>query len=91
VEDAEGHRMELRFLRDTDAREVDFVVLKNGQPLFAVEAKSGEREVSRHLRYFKERVDVPRWFQVHAGKRDFVSDGVRVLPLEILCRELELP
>ena len=42
-EDTEGHRMELRFLRDTDAREVDFVVLENRKPLFAVEVKTGER------------------------------------------------
>lgn len=27
VEDTEGHRMELRFIRDTDKREIDFVVL----------------------------------------------------------------
>jgi predicted AAA+ superfamily ATPase len=33
LEDTEGFRMELRFLRDTDKREIDFVVLKEGQPL----------------------------------------------------------
>jgi predicted AAA+ superfamily ATPase len=27
LEDVEGYRMELRFLRDTDGREVDFVVI----------------------------------------------------------------
>jgi hypothetical protein len=37
IEDTEGHAMELRFLRDTDTREVDFVVLKDRKPLFAVE------------------------------------------------------
>ena len=43
VEDVDGHAMELRYLRDTDKREVDFVVLKNRKPAFAVECKSGER------------------------------------------------
>jgi hypothetical protein len=35
-EDTQGFKMELRFLRDTDKREVDFVVLEEGKPLFAV-------------------------------------------------------
>ena len=43
VEDTEGHEMELRFIRDTDKREVDFVVLRDGRAEFAVECKSGER------------------------------------------------
>ena len=43
VEDTEGFRMELRYLRDTDRREVDFVVLRGGRPQFAVECKTGER------------------------------------------------
>ncbi len=60
-EDTEGHRMELRFLRDTDAREVDFVVMKNKKPLFAVEVKTGERSMSPSVRYFKQRTSIPRW------------------------------
>ena len=38
-EDVDGYKMELRYLRDTDKREVDFVVLKNKKPCFAVECK----------------------------------------------------
>ena len=41
VEDTDGYEMELRFIRDTDRREVDFVVLRDGQPEFAVECKTG--------------------------------------------------
>lgn len=39
----QGHRIELRFLRDIDGREVDFFVLKDKKPLFAVECKTGEK------------------------------------------------
>ena len=46
IEDTEGFRMELRFLRDTDKREIDFVVLKEGLPLFAVESKTGEKNIN---------------------------------------------
>ena len=38
--------MELRFIRDTDKREVDFVVLRDGYAEFAVECKTGERGTS---------------------------------------------
>jgi len=91
IEDTEGYRMELRFLRDTDRREVDFVVIRDRKPVFAVEVKTGEREVSRAVRYFKERSAVPSWYQVHLGTRDAVVDGVRVLPFARLCDELDIP
>ncbi len=93
VEDAEGCRMELRFLRDTDRREVDFVVLRDRKPLFAVECKSGERGVSAAARYFRARTPIPRFYQVHLGHRDFGDAGsdVRVLPFVTFCRELAMP
>jgi predicted AAA+ superfamily ATPase len=49
VEDTEGFKMEIRFLRDIEGREIDFVVLKNRKPLFAVECKVGEKKDSPHL------------------------------------------
>ncbi|MCC6663004.1 MAG: ATP-binding protein [Polyangiaceae bacterium] len=91
LEDTEGERMELRFLRDTAGREVDFVVLKGRKPLFAVEAKTGEQGISPAVRYFHPRVGIPRWYQVHLGKKDVVVDGVRLLPLAALCKELGIP
>jgi len=90
-EDTEGHRMELRFLRDTDAREVDFVVLENRRPLFAVEVKTGERAVGPAVRYFKQRTGIPHWYQVHLGAKDASVDGVRILPFATLCREIGIP
>jgi hypothetical protein len=91
LEDTEGWRMELRFLRDTDGREVDFVVLRDRKPMMAIEAKSGDREPSPAIRYFRQRTSIPRWYQVHGGTKDVLVDGVRILPLEALCNELDLP
>ncbi len=92
-EDTEGYRMELRFLRDTDGREVDFVVLKDKIPLFAVECKSGEKSASHSCRYFRERTAIPKFYQVHRGHKDYGSESrdVRVLPFSAFCRELNLP
>ena len=93
VEDTEGHVMELRFLRDTDGREIDFVVLRDGRPEFAVECKTGERRASPACRYMRERSSIPRWYQVHLGTADFGDEhsATRVLPFPTFCRELSLP
>lgn len=92
-EDTEGHRMELRFLRDTDKREIDFVVLENRKPIFAVECKSGEARPNPHAAYFRTRTPIPRFYQVHTGLRDHgdADTGVRVLPLPKFCELLGLP
>lgn len=87
IEDTEGDSMELRFLRDVTGREVDFVVVKNRKPLFAVECKSGERNVSPHLKYFSERTPIPKFYQVHRGNKSFaVSDRIEVLPFIEFCQ-----
>jgi uncharacterized protein len=90
-EDVTGRRMELRYLRDTDAREVDFVVLEEKKPAFAVEATMGERTPSAAVRYFKGRTPIPDWYQVHLGEHVVTIDGVRVLPFAKFCKELALP
>jgi predicted AAA+ superfamily ATPase len=93
VEDTQGHAMELRFIRDTDKREVDFVVLRDGRPEFAVECKSGDRQPSPACRYFRERTTIPEFYQVHLGTRDYGDQrsGTRVLPFAQFCKERSLP
>ena len=91
VEDTQGHRMELRFVRDTDRREVDFVVIQDNRPLFAVECKSGEKSPSPAIDYFRQRTGIVDFYQVHLGERDYLSNGTRVLPFCTFCKELELP
>ena len=41
-QDAKGRDVELRYFRDTDGREVDFVVVEGRRPLLLVEAKWGD-------------------------------------------------
>jgi predicted AAA+ superfamily ATPase len=92
-EDVEGHKMELRFLRDIDKREIDFVVLQKGKPIFAVEVKSGEKNLSTHIPYFAARTKIPLFYQVHQGIADKNYNDVRarILPWITFCRELEMP
>ena len=92
-EDTLGHEMELRFLRDIEKREIDFVVLEDKAPLFAVECKSGEKEASPAIRYFAQRTPIPLFYQVHTGTRDTEKPAsrTRILPFSKFCHELELP
>lgn len=90
-EDTEGYRLDLCFLRDVDRREVDFVVLEDSRPIFAVECKTGERAVNPAIYYFQERTPIPCYYQVHLGAKDFEKDGIRVLPVQAFCRELRMP
>ncbi|MFQ6678267.1 MAG: ATP-binding protein [Fidelibacterota bacterium] len=91
IEDTKGYNMELRFIRDTDKREVDFVVLKDKNPLFAVECKTGERNLSPAIPYFSDRTNIPKFYQVHMGSKDVVKNGFRILPFTTFCEELGMP
>ena len=91
IEDTEGYPMELRYLRDTDKREVDFVVVKKRKPLFAVECKLSDRGPDPSLAYFAERVGIPRFYQVHLGTAHFERGRVTVLPFARFCEDLQLP
>ncbi len=93
IEDTEGYRMELRYLRDKAGREVDFVVVKAGCPLFAVECKKKEQTLSKNIKYFKERTNIPEFYQVHLGKKDIglpEKEG-RLLPFWKFCQVKKMP
>jgi len=55
---------ELFYLRDKSKREVDFVVVRDDQPWFLVEAKLSESPLSPHLSYFQQQVGASHAFQV---------------------------
>jgi len=92
LEDEQGDRMELRFIRDSQGRELDFVVVRNGKPQFAVECKSGDRSLSRHISYFATRTKIPSFYQLHLGDRDYeIADyRARVLPFTTWARILAI-
>lgn len=90
-EDLFGDKMELRFLRDVQGREIDFVVLKNKKPLFAVECKTGEKSVSPHLHYFAQRMSIPMFYQIHLGKKSqSITDKIHILPFHEFYKEAKL-
>ncbi len=88
LEDTQGDRMELKFLRDHDKREIDFIIVKDHKPVFAVECKSKDKSISPHVHYFAERTDIPFFYQVHLGDADYEvpKSRARVLPFTKFCQ-----
>jgi hypothetical protein len=89
-EDTVGDQMELRYLRDKDGREVDFVVIKNGQPLFAVECKSQNTTVSKAISYYAARTDIPIFYQLHLQADDYEIAALRtrILPFTTFAKQV---
>lgn len=55
LQDTQGRDIELRYFRDIDKREVDFVIVEDGTPLYCIECKTSDKNLSRSLYYFKMR------------------------------------
>lgn len=93
LEDSEGYSMELRYLRDTDKREVDFVIIKDKKPIFAVECKSGEKNLNPAIEYFLQRTPIPKFYQIHMGTKDCIvkNANVRILPFIKFVSEFKMP
>ena len=63
-EDTQGLDMELRYFRDREQREVDFVVVKEKRPILFCEVKSSDLKLSPQLRYLKQKFPDVRAVQV---------------------------
>lgn len=89
LQDREGYKAGIHFLRDDAKREVDFLVTCQGKPWFAVEVKSQEESVSPNLRYFRERLNIPFAYQVLKKEGvDWINNGIRVVSADKLLSAL---
>ena len=73
-QDYEGKNMELYYFRDTDKREVDFIITEDNKPLQAIECKINSKEISPHLKYFKAKFPEIKCVQVHlSANKEYLS------------------
>jgi len=89
--DVEGRDAELRYFRDIDGREVDFVVLEKRLPVSFIECKLTDGPVGTGMRYLKQRFPgVDAWQVAARATRDYVTrEGVRVAPVLRLLEALK--
>lgn len=90
-QDVFGHKVELRYIRDDTGKECDFVVIRDKKPLFAVECKLTDTDTSPSIMYFKSRLEIPKWYQVHMGdKIRQPAPDYFILPFEEFCKKADL-
>jgi predicted AAA+ superfamily ATPase len=90
IQDTQGREVELRYFRDVDRREVDFVVTENRNPMLLVECKQSEKSVSGSLRYLKIRFPQATAVQLYHGNGQDRTDrdGIRICPAHTFFSEL---
>ena len=82
LEDTEGRDIELRYFRDRDGHEVDFVVVENRRPILMVEVKSSDQPIDHGLRFLSAKFPkIAAWQVSRSGTKDYVGEnGIRVAP-----------
>lgn len=90
LQDTEARELDLRYFRDIDGREVDFIVTDKGQPIFAIECKWADAEISSGLKYFKQRFpECTAWQLSMVGNKDYISkEQIQVCPAVKFLRTL---
>jgi len=79
LEDRDGYRYELRYIRDKEGREVDFVIVKEGELEELIEAKFSDENISKSLLYYAKRLNPKRATQIVATtKRPFDKNQIKV-------------
>jgi len=90
LEDYEGYRMGLCYVRDKEGREVDFAILKEKNLLTLIEAKWQDTSLSQSLLYFTERMKPSSPSQQIVGKasRTVTQKDIAISPATTLLADL---
>jgi uncharacterized protein len=88
--DTQGHDVQLRYFRDIDGREVDFVILHDQEPVAFIECKLSDSDISGGLNYLHQRFPQATCWQISAtGTKDYINPvGIRVAPAARLLEQL---
>lgn len=80
LQDVEGYKARLYYVRDKEQREADFLVAIKDKPWFCVEAKASFRKAPAPLKYFGAKLKIPFLYEVVREEgADFLKDGIRVI------------
>ena len=89
LRDSQGVSCELMYIADKEAREVDFIIHKEGKIFALIEAKLSVEKISRSLKYYSERLKPQHALQVVAyPKKEYRQGSYRVVSLTTALRLL---
>lgn len=90
MNDTLGLKYELMYFRDTEKREVDFVLTEDNNVVQILEVKQSDDVPTLALRYLKNSLGLSEAFQiVYQLKREREVDGIKVLHLDKFLASLE--
>ncbi len=79
LEDSQGYKYELRYIRDKEGREVDFAIVKEGELEELIEVKYSDDSIARSLSYYADRLNPKRAVQIVSEiKRPYDKGKIRV-------------
>lgn len=78
IEDYEGKRAELNYLRTKEKKEVDFALVVEDRPITIVEAKLSETSVSPALKYFHRKYNFSSLQVVKNLRQERISDSIEL-------------
>ena len=79
LEDNQGYRYELRYIRDKEGRELDFAIVKEGRLEALIEVKYADDSIARSLSYYAQRLNPGKAVQIVAEiKRPYDKGNIRV-------------
>jgi predicted AAA+ superfamily ATPase len=93
-QDTLGQEIELRYCKDVENREMDFVLLENQKPVMFIETKLSDVDVTDSTRYLSSKHPGVATYQIYLkGKKDYVNkNGIRVMPaLKFLLENFSIP
>jgi predicted AAA+ superfamily ATPase len=80
LEDRDGYRYELRYIRDKEGREVDFAIIKEGELEELIKVKYSDENISKSLLYYSQRLRPKKATQIVVKiKRPYDKNRVRVI------------
>jgi uncharacterized protein len=90
LQDVEGREVELRYFRDVDRREVDFVIVENLKPIYFLECKTKDKGPSLSIKYLKKRFPQAAALQIlMEGDQDIeTKEGIRICSASRFLKEL---
>ena len=80
LEDCKGFQFELKYIRDKESREVDFIILKDSKIFALIEVKISDDKISKSLQYYSEKLKPKYSLQIVAHlKQEYKQGHCRVV------------
>jgi len=90
ITDTTGLRMDLKYLRTKDGKEVDFCITENDEPKLMIEAKYSNTNLGSGIQYFHKKYGISAVQIVKNLRKEFLDKNIPVRKAENFLKELNI-